>query len=447
MLLSFRCKNFKSFQEGFDFNMVPESRMTEIKYSILTECIGKQDVNALSASVIYGPNAAGKTSIVNAMSCFRQIVLKGSVEDSEDDRAGDHVSANLSLAPFGFAKREEPISFEICFTQDGFLYGYELSFQVGKFLNRDAKRQIESERLYVNDMLIFSRSADDVSVLSLHSVQTMLNVGYEMADSEKYRVAMGRNLSKTSLLLTTDFNSFCSKKIAGTIREWMQSHFMVINSSDRKRFYPALSETEGGAMIEYYVNEIAKEAGIVGSDFAYVPDSKTHRTKLMSVLDKTDKSIYGIDSELIESVGTMRLIAIMPAVLSALEHGSVLVMDELDASLHPMIVMNLITLFHNDEVNKNHAQLIFNTHNPIYLNNKLLRRDEIKFVERDKETKSSTLYALSDFKTNGEVSVRKTSDYMRNYFVNRYGAIENVDFTDIVQEMMAGNTKEDSHNG
>lgn len=112
-------------------------------------------------------------------------------------------------------------------------------------------------------------------------------------------------------------------------------------------------------------------------------------------------------------------------------------MDEMDASLHPMIVMNIITLFHNDEVNINRAQIIFNTHNPIYLNRKLLRRDEIKFVERDKYTKSSCLYALSDFKTNGELSVRKTSDYMKNYFVNRYGAIENIDFTDIVMELIS----------
>ena len=104
---------------------------------------------------------------------------------------------------------------------------------------------------------------------------------------------------------------------------------------------------------------------------------------------------------------------------------------------YPMIVMNLITLFHNDEVNKNHAQLIFNTHNPIYLNNRLFRRDEIKFVERDKVTKSSSLCALSDFKTNGDISVRKTSDYMKNYFANRYGAIEDVDFTDTVFDMLA----------
>lgn len=446
MLFDFKCSNFKSFQDGFEFSMIPISRMTEIPYSILTETVGRKNVRALSASVIYGPNAAGKTSIVNAMSCFRQIVLKGTIEDSEDDRTGDHVSANMQLAPFGFARKEMPISFGISFSYNGTLYRYEIAFRVGQFLSKNTRRQIENEKLYVNDTLIFSRSAQDVEELALSSIKPMLNVGYEMSDSEKHRIAMGCNLSPDGLLLTTDFNSFCSKKIVAEIREWMTKHFIVINSSDRKRFYPYMPDAEGNALIDYYINEIAKEAGIIGSDFAYVSDPETHRQKLISVLDKNDKQLYGIDAEMIESVGTMRLISIMPAVLSALKNGSVLIMDELDASLHPMIVMNLISLFHNDEVNRNHAQIIFNTHNPIYLNNKLLRRDEIKFVERDRNTKSSSLYALSDFKTNGKISVRKTSDYMKNYFVNRYGAIENVDFTDIVIKMMVETTGEEPAN-
>jgi len=86
MLLNFTCKNFKSFRDGFSFNMVPEKRMKELDYSILSERIGKKDEKALSASVIYGPNAAGKTSIINAMSCMRQMVLRGNIKDSEDDR-------------------------------------------------------------------------------------------------------------------------------------------------------------------------------------------------------------------------------------------------------------------------------------------------------------------------------------------------------------------------
>lgn len=100
-----------------------------------------------------------------------------------------------------------------------------------------------------------------------------------------------------------------------------------------------------------------------------------------------------------------------------------------------MALMNIISIFHNDEINKNHGQLIFNTHNPIFLDASLFRRDEIKFVERDAGTNHSTHYSLSDFKTAD--GVRKGEDYMSNYFVNRYGAISDVDFSTILRKIIA----------
>ena len=111
-------------------------------------------------------------------------------------------------------------------------------------------------------------------------------------------------------------------------------------------------------------------------------------------------------------------------------------MDELDASIHPMAIMSIIKIFHNNEINIKGAQLIFNTHNPIFLNNTLFRRDEIKFVE--KEDKRSTLYSLSDFKTNGKNGVRNSEDYMKNYFINKYGAIKNIDFSEYLKNMEDG---------
>ena len=85
----------------------------------------------------------------------------------------------------------------------------------------------------------------------------------------------------------------------------------------------------------------------------------------------------------------------------------------------------------------NHAQLIFNTHNPIFLNSNLYRRDEIKFVERNDDTHFSSHYSLSDFGTAGKQGVRKNEDYMKNYFVDRYGAIKDIDFTPIFEELMS----------
>ena len=101
-----------------------------------------------------------------------------------------------------------------------------------------------------------------------------------------------------------------------------------------------------------------------------------------------------------------------------------------------MALMSFMNIFQNDDINIKHAQLIFNTHNPIFLNSNLFRRDEIKFVEREDDTQNSTLYALSDFKTSGKNGVRKHEDYMSKYFVSRYGAIKDIDFTPIFEEIM-----------
>ena len=436
MLLSFSCDNFKSFQDGFLFNMIPEKRMTDLKYSILSEKINHQEEKALSASVIYGPNASGKSSVINAMSCLRSILLRGNIRDALDDRAGDHVSSNMILVPFAFNEHTKPVRFDIVFTYHQTKFRYVLSVYLGDFLNPEKNRYIEQEQLYINDYMIFDRTKEAVNKLNLNVVADYLNIGYKMENVWETRELMSNNISPDNLLLVTDFYSFCSKKIVEDIRQWFERSFIVINSADRAMFLPSIPENQNQALINEYFNKIAQEAGIIGSDFAYFNDPESHTTKIISVIKKSNNQLFGIDSDKIESVGTLRLISIMPVIISALRRGAVLVADELDASLHPMIIMNIISIFHNDDVNQNGAQIIFNTHNPIYLNHSLLRRDEIKFVERDHQTKSSSLYSLSDFKANGETSVRKTSDYMKNYFVSRYGAIEDIDFTDIITDAL-----------
>lgn len=436
MLLNFSCYNFKSFRNGFPFNMVPEARMRELEYSILTETVAGKTERGLSASVLYGPNAAGKTSVVRAMSCMRQIVLRGNVRDASGDCSG------LFLVPFAFREDSAPVRFDATFTSGGMKFRYALAVWVGAFLERGAERYIDREQLYVNDMLVFDRSKDAVNTLKLDGIADDLNVGYARKDTEKTRMAMSANVTADSLLLVSDFNAFCSKKLVREILRWFEEKLIIVNASDRMRSYPAVPIEDG--QMNAFLNRIAQEAGIVGSDFAYTKDPETHAPKLVSVFPEVGGIRHGLDADRIESAGIMRLFSIMPAIITALQKGAVLVLDELDASLHPMIVTNLITIFHNTEVNRKGAQIIFNTHNPIYLNHNLLRRDEIKFVERDRESKSSLLYALSDFRANGDVSVRKTSDYLRNYFAGRYGAIEDIDFTDIIADLLESGQRQES---
>ena len=434
MLLNFRAKNFKAFKDNAILSMEPE-KIQDISYSILTEKVNEKDVKGLCSAVIYGPNAAGKTSIINAMSCFKQIILRGNINNVEDNRYEDYVSQSMELIPFIYDKEPQPVEFEIEFVSNGNKYDYELVADLGKFNDIKYERKIISEKLYVNDYSIFSRTIDDIEIKNLTKISDLLLEHFKQSLAKKNIDVAKANLSKTTLFLTTDFDSFISKKIGSSIKDWLMDKFIVVNKSNLHSLKPVLKE-ENSAFIEENINELAKEAGIVGSDFGYVKDN--NQTQLVSIIEKNGNVAKGIAAERIESVGTLRLVGIAPYIFNILATGGTLVMDELDASLHPMIVMNIISAFHNDEINKRNAQLIFNTHNPIYLNSQCFRRDEIKFVEKDKKSKSSIIYSLSDFKTNGDKPVRNTTDYMRNYFVNRYGAIENVDFSDILQKAIEG---------
>ena len=139
-----------------------------------------------------------------------------------------------------------------------------------------------------------------------------------------------------------------------------------------------------------------------------------------------------VPADVYESYGTIRFVNLFPLILTALKQGVTLFIDEFDASIHPMALMNIVNCFHNNEINVRHAQLIFNTHNPIFLNSDLHRRDEIKFVEQDEAGGGSRLYSLADFGTSGANGVRKGEDYLKNYLAGRYGAIRRVDFSDLL---------------
>ena len=150
--------------------------------------------------------------------------------------------------------------------------------------------------------------------------------------------------------------------------------------------------------------------------------------------DDGEKPIV-VNANYYESFGTIRMLNIFPAVLTALDKGATLIVDELDASIHPVAIINLLNIFHNDDLNVHKAQLIFNTHNPIFMNGNVLRRDEMKFVDR-KSGESSETYSLADFGTSGVGAVRKNEDYMSNYFVDKYGAVTELDFSDIIEDLL-----------
>ncbi|NLX93450.1 MAG: ATP-binding protein [Clostridiales bacterium] len=433
MLLEFRTKNYKSFKDELVFSMTPAPKQTDLGYSILKQKIGSTEYKGLSTAVIYGPNASGKTNIIGAMDTFKDIILRGNIRNSESVTSPNAASHLLELIPCCSSLKNEPIEFSIKFIENGLGFIYSLSIDVGGFLAKDYSRKILAEGLTVNGKVIFSRGASvefgDFGVIK----------GYLIDDFEKNidgaQSIVNNSLNDEELFLLNGFKVIFSSKLVSIITEWLEKKFIVVYRADSIKLTQKYAEKKKETIyIKKTLNEAAKVFGINSNAIGYFIPKDASEAELYSLFEFGNNKA-AVPAEYFESYGTMRFVNEFPLVINALLNGATLVIDEFDASIHPMALMSIINIFHNDDINKKNAQLVFNTHNPIFLNANLFRRDEIKFVERDDETHLSTHYSLSDFGTSGKSGVRKGEDYMNNYFVSRYGAIKDIDFSPLFENI------------
>lgn len=439
MLLQFKTENFKSFLDEMNFSMTPAPKQKDLEYSILEHKIGNKTYKGLCSAIIYGPNASGKTNIISAMDVFKEIVLKGDIRNSDELRSPNISEGKLELIPNNLNRYPKPTKFYIRFVEGELLVEYEIKIDLGLFLDRNYQRRIEFESLRINDKTIYERT-DKIEFFNLKSIEKYLI--NEFRENEESAKAIARNnLNETELFLTNGFKMMFSSKIVSFILEWFEEKFIVIYRADAAEIKSKLDNTEGGKVfINRTTNDAAKLFGINSNALGYVVPEDGGEPQLCSIFK--DNGV-AIPAKHFESYGTVRFINMFPLILKALVEGSVLVMDEFDANIHPMALMNIINIFHDDDINKKNAQLIFNTHNPIFLNANIVRRDEIKFVERDDETHLSTHYSLSDFKTSGSNGVRKADDYLKHYFLGRYGAVKDIDFYDLFETLIKNNSSED----
>lgn len=439
MLLQFKTENFKAFLDEMNFSMTPAPKQKDLEYSILEHKIGNKTYKGLCSAIIYGPNASGKTNIISAMDVFKEIVLKGNIRNSDELRSPNISEGKLELIPNNLNKYPKPTKFYIRFVEGELLVEYELKIDLGLFLDRNYQRKIEFESLRINDKTIYERT-DQIDFFNLKSIEKYLIT--EFRENEDSAKAIARNnLNETELFLTNGFKMMFSSKIVSFILEWFEEKFIVIYRADAAEIKSKLNNTEGGKIfINRTTNDAAKLFGINSNALGYVVPEDGGEPQLCSIFK--DNGV-AIPAKHFESYGTVRFINMFPLILKALVEGSVLVLDEFDANIHPMALMNIINIFHDDDINKKNAQLIFNTHNPIFLNANIVRRDEIKFVERDDETHLSTHYSLSDFKTSGSNGVRKADDYLKHYFLGRYGAVKDIDFYDLFETLIKDNSSED----
>ena len=407
MLIRFSFKNFKSFKNENCLDMEATS-LKEHEYNVAKIDNGEY----LKVSAIYGANASGKTNVLQAFDYMKKRILVS--DDSKKNSPIDEENV------YSFMINNDPIALEVeILAKNNKIYKY--GFEV-------LKDKIISEWLFekrVNKFYsIFERESNNVS-MKPNKISELVNIDERTLFLNIYS-KIDRN--------NEDFSN---------VYDWfVNSTYLDLGNPNFERFInnrvslKILSD-------ENYKKELLKfiktfDSGIEG--IKTTPDSIEAVKSNNGIID-IEVIHRGENGELkalpfyLESNGTRKMFHLFDFFMDALKNGMVLFVDELDAKLHPLLTRYIINLFHNSDTNKGNGQLIYSTHDTVNLNKETFRRDEIWFVEKDKNGVSE-LYSLSDYiieDENGNArKVRNDATYNKDYLTGRYGAIPVLEEFDII---------------
>ena len=414
MLLEFSVGNYLSFKTKTTLSLAA----TSIKEHVETNIFSTERLDLLKGAVIYGANASGKSNFIKAMSTMRRLILQSFEQSSIDE---------LDIVPFllNTDTEKSPSFFETIFIIDNIRYRY--GFEVDD-------KQIHAEWLFEAsknaDKPLFIREEDGIEVMKSFP---------EGKDLEE------RTRENALFLAVADqFNG----KIAKKIMQWF-NNFITISGLSHEGYkgvtFGMLENKHTSSMLLNFYKKLdlgfddiniskkpfdPKELPndmpeglfkqlVTDLEVAFRIDIKTIHKKY----NAKDKFVGNVEFDMRsqESSGTNKLFNISGPVFDVLNDGGVLVVDELDASLHPLLTLAVTKLFNSREFNQNNAQLIFATHdtNLLYYGN--YRRDQIYFVEKDSYG-SSDMYSLVEYKDEGK-TIRKDRSFEKDYIEGRYGAI------------------------
>lgn len=415
MLIQFNFENFRSFRDEVNLDL-SATKMTE--FSGRVAAVGGEKI--LSVAAIYGANASGKSNIYHAFEYMSEYVINSFRYGDEGE-----TFAQYRPTPFLFDSTSENAesSFEVYFTmpEDKTEKTYNYGFCVGKegiteeWLNTKAK----SARKFSQ---VFYRSEDELDLSGLPK-NSRNNIEISL-ERQVLVVSLGAKLKIAKCKGIRDW--FYANKFAG-FGDAVSNFFL----SRRLPKGFVKDKDVQKKVVEYFASfdEHIQDFDIEKAQ--YEGDTKDEIYKINALHKKIDSKEMAQIPLGEESAGTLKMFALYPELQEVLSKGSVFFIDELNARLHPLLVRNFVLTFLNPEININHAQLIFTTHDTWQLSNQLLRRDEIWFTEKNKEGLSS-LYSLADFLDEDGVKIRKDENYEKNYLVGKYGAIPVLKSIDIL---------------
>ena len=388
MLCQFSFQNYKSYKSEttFDFQA---TAIPEFSDSLLTSEKGSA---LLPVGVIYGPNGGGKSNLLLALSSLISTVVKP-IHDLEKSRQEVIIQQRVGYTPFLFDEdsRTQPTEFEIFFRQGKNEYRYYLAL-----LNDE----VVSESLYWRAIggkrtgTVFERERSEIvlgSKINKASINRSVNpkMPYLSFLAINYDIPIVAEVQSW-------FESCIIRSYANPIvdRQIMISRDEIV----RKRIIWALNDM-GIDMTGYRFDEEERQL-------------------------YTQRTVNGKLYELCfddESDGTKKLIAALPVILLALQEGRLVIIDELDAKLHPKLLRYIISLFKNKKLNTKGAQLLFTSHDMTTMKNTVFRRDEIWFAASDVNHESE-IYSLYEIRREDNKRINNTAVYDKQYLEGRYGA-------------------------
>ena len=393
MLCQFTVKNFKSIRDEMTFDM-QATAISEHEDRVIKDRDGEL---FLPVSAVYGPNGGGKSNVLEALHSLVFKVLRALYATSDNENAAIR-SKRILIEPFAFSAEtvNAPTEFELFFRTALAEYRYEFTVR---------KDVIEYERL---DRVKFETGRK--SALFERDENEIILKG----DFAKLKIS--EDISETLPLLSYLGITYAKNEVVQDVLNWFDDQIDFLNyGNPRQELRMAVSNSED---VKKLMLDMIQEMDLDIADFR-VEERGNDRIEVFTkhIIDDYEAELNLFD----ESSGTKKIFGLLPFIAQSLLEGTTLVIDELDAKIHPALLKYIIMLFSNMKINKNGAQLIFTSHDLSTMNNDVFRRDEIWFVAKG-NAQNSQLYSLVEFKNEKGESVRKDAKFDKQYLEGKYGA-------------------------
>lgn len=392
MLCQFTVKNYKSIRDEVTFDM-QAAAISEHEDRIIKDRDGEA---FLPVSAIYGPNGGGKSNVLKALQTLVAKILRP-LYATEDNEEKVLLQKRIIVEPFAFSEsKNEPTEFELFFRTDSAEYRYILH------VKRDVVVYESLDRVRLETGRRSALYTRDEKGIVLKGAFAKLKVS--------------EDLSKTLTLLSYLGIAYKGNAVVKDVLGWFEYEVKFLNyGNPMEELRMAISDSED---VKHLMLDMIQEMDLDIVDFR-VEEKENNRIEVF-----TKHCVDDVEAELNlsdESSGTKKLFGLLPFIAASLLDGTTLVIDELDAKIHPVLLRYIIMMFNDMSINQHNAQLIFTSHDLSTMNSEVFRRDEIWFVAKG-NAENSKLYSLVEFKNEKGESVRKDAKFDKQYLEGKYGA-------------------------